>query len=386
MAMKFHLMQTGVVGRRREIEAGMAGQRPELYQRFLEEVKGYVQLGDELGFYGYCQPEHHLQIEGFEANNHPGMFSLFVGQHCKRMKAGIMGYTMTTHNPVRVAEEIATLDHMLQGRLYVGFTRGYHARWVDSYAAKEGVSATTPDNVKARDEQDAKNRSLFEEGVRVIKKAWTNDVFSHKGDNWEFPPNGGSAGHPAYAKFGKGQDADGIVREIGIAPLPYQRPHPPIYGGFAASMRTVDFWAQEEGKMIVLSDNLDFCETLNNRYIQTAEKHGRTCTGEDASAWGGFLMLTDDKDRAAKLMEEHMWFWDEWFIPHGQRPPNVLIGSADEIADKIGRAHDRLGFNELFLMFGQGHLEPEANHEELEQFMSKVAPRFSIRNEEGVMA
>ena len=63
--MKFHLMQTGVVGRRHEIEAGMAGQRPELYQRFLEEVKGYVKLADELGFYGYCQPEHHLQIEGF---------------------------------------------------------------------------------------------------------------------------------------------------------------------------------------------------------------------------------------------------------------------------------------------------------------------------------
>ena len=224
--MKFHLMQTGVVGRRHEIEAGMAGQRHDLYQRFLEEVRGYVRLADDLGYYGYCQPEHHLQIEGFEANNHPGMFSLFVGQNSKRLKAGIMGYTMTTHNPVRVAEEIATLDHMLQGRMYCGFTRGYHARWVDSYAAKEGVSATTPDNVKARDQQDARNRSMFEEGVRVVKKAWTNDVFSHKGENWEFPPNGGSAGHPAYAKFGKGQDADGIVREIGIAPRCFQDPPP----------------------------------------------------------------------------------------------------------------------------------------------------------------
>ena len=77
--MKFHLMQTGVVGRRHEIEAGMAGQRPELYQRFLEEVKGYVQLADELGFYGYCQPEHHLQIEGFEANNHPACSACLSG-------------------------------------------------------------------------------------------------------------------------------------------------------------------------------------------------------------------------------------------------------------------------------------------------------------------
>jgi alkanesulfonate monooxygenase SsuD/methylene tetrahydromethanopterin reductase-like flavin-dependent oxidoreductase (luciferase family) len=219
--------------------------------------------------------------------------------------------------------------------------------------------------------------------VRVIKKAWTSDVFSHKGENWQFPPEGGSTGHPAYAKYGKGQDEHGIVREIGIAPKCYQDPHPPIYGGFAASMRTVDFWAQEEGKMIVLSDNLDFCEQLNNRYIQTAEKHGRT--GADASAWGGFLMLTDDKDRAEYLMKEHMWFWDEWFIPLGQRPPNVLIGSADEIADKIGRAHDRLGFDELFLMFGQGHLEPEANQEELEKFISKVAPRFSTKAADGTL-
>src|SRR3546814_13570153 len=66
--------------------------------------------------------------------------------------------------------------------------------------------------------------SLFEEGVRVIKKAWTNDVFDHKGDNWQFPPEGGSGGHPAYAKYGKGQDADGIVRQLGIAPRCYQDP------------------------------------------------------------------------------------------------------------------------------------------------------------------
>jgi len=64
--------------------------------------------------------------------------------------------------------------------------------------------------------------------------------------------------------------------------------------------------------------------------------------------------------------------------------PNVLIGSADEIIDQIGKAHDRLGFNELFLMFGQGHLEPEANQEELEAFIAKVAPKFANKNAEGI--
>lgn len=381
--MKFHLMQTGVVGRRHELEQGMAGQRSDLYLRFLDEVKRYVRLGDELGFEGYCQPEHHLQLEGFEANNHPGMFSLFVGLHAKRMKAGIMGYTLPTHNPVRVAEEIATLDHMLDGRLYVGFTRGYQARWVDSLASRPGVSATQPANAKARDEQDQLNREVFEESFEVIKKAWANEVFSHKGKHWEFPPGGGSAGHPAYAKFAKGQDADGVVRQIGIAPRTLQRPHPRIYGGFAASMRTVDFWARENGKVIVLADDLDFCDALASRWVNTAEAAGRQVTKADALAWGGFLMLTDSRAKADALMEEHEWFWKEWFIPHGQRMPNVLIGTADDLADKIGRAYDRLGFDELFLMFGQGHLEPEQNEEEINAFIAKVAPRFASRDEHG---
>ena len=382
--MKFGLMQTGVIGRRYELEQGMAGQRPELYQRFLAEVRDYVRLADDLGYASYCQPEHHLQIEGFEVNNHPGMFSLYVGMHSKRLKAGIMGYSLATHNPVRIAEEMATLDHMLQGRLWVGFTRGYHPRWVDSYAAIRGVGATGPQNVKARDEQDAMNREVFEESVEVIKKAWANDVFSHKGKHWEFPPNGGSVGHPAYAKFGKGQDADGIVRQIGIAPRCYQNPHPKIYGGFAASMKTVDFWAREGGKLIVLAEDLDFCDMLWKRYDESAKKAGRETPYEDIAAWGGFLMLTPDKKKAQELMEEHKWFWDQWFIPFGQKMPNVLIGSADEIADKIGKAHDRLKFNELFLMFGQGHLDPDQNNEELERFMALVAPRFGTRGTDGI--
>ena len=383
--MQFHLMQTGVVGRRKEIEAGMAGQRRDLYQRFLAEVKEYVQLADELGFAGYSQPEHHLQIEGFEVNNHPGMFSLFVGLHSKRMKAGIMGYSLPTHNPVRVAEEIATLDHMLQGRLYVGWVASRPWRSAEAEAARPGVRAPTPDNAKARDELDALNREVFEESLQVIKKAWTTPLFSHEGKHWQYPPNGGSSGHPAYAKFGGGMDADGMVRKIGIAPLPVQTPYPKIYGGFAGSMRTVDFWAREGGKPIVLSGDLDFCDALWTRYTATAQKAGHDMTREDAAGWGGFLMLTEDKDRAAELMAEHRWFWDEWFIPFGQRMPNVLIGSASEIIDQIGRAHDRLGFNELFLMFGQGHLEPDANKEELEAFISKVAPRFSVKAPDGTL-
>lgn len=381
--MRFHLMQTGVIGRRSELMEGMAGQRTDLYQRYLAEIREYVRLADELGYASYCQPEHHLQIEGFEITNHPGMFSLFVGLHAKRMKAGIMGYTLPTHNPVRVAEEIATLDQMLRGRLLVGFTRGYHARWVDSYAAIRGTGATTPALAKARDDQDTINREIFEESIQVIKKAWASETFSFEGKYWQFPPQGGSAGHPGYAEFGRGQDADGIVREIGIAPKCFQDPHPKLYGAFAHSMRTVDMWAREGGKPIVLAGDLDFCELLWGKYAEAAKRHGRDIAREDAGAWGGFLIISDDESRRDELLAEHQWFWQKWFIPHGQQMPNFLIGSADEISAQIEAAQERLGFDELFLMFGQGHVEPEQNAEELEKFASEVFPRFAAKDREG---
>ena len=381
--MKFNLMQTGVIGRKSELEEGMAGQRTDLYQRFLEEIKGYVQLGDELGYAIYSQPEHHLQIEGFEINNHPSMFSLFVGLHAERMKACPMGYTLPTHNPVRVAEEIATLDQMLKGRLAVGFTRGYHARWVDSFAAVRGVGATTPALAKARDDQDTINREIFEESIQIIKKAWASETFSHQGKHWQFPPEGGSAGHPAYATFGKGMDSEGIVREIGIAPRCYQDPHPKIYGGFAHSMRTIDMWAREGGKPIVLATDLDFCETLWNRYAETAKEAGRDVPADDVAAWGGFIIIDDDKTKVEQLMEEHSWFWEQWFIPHGQQLPNFIAGNADEVSERLEEAHERLGFNECFLLFGQGHLEPEENSEVLHKFAEEVFPRFSTKDREG---
>jgi hypothetical protein len=83
--------QPGMIGRKTDIEKGMAGQNKELYQRYLEEIRGYIRLADELGYASYGHNEHHLQIEGFEITNHPGMFSLFVGLHSQRMKVATLG-------------------------------------------------------------------------------------------------------------------------------------------------------------------------------------------------------------------------------------------------------------------------------------------------------
>ena len=59
--MKFHAIVSGTVGTRAELEQGMAGKRPALYQHLRD--KEYVTVCDQAGF---GHPEHHLQIEGME--------------------------------------------------------------------------------------------------------------------------------------------------------------------------------------------------------------------------------------------------------------------------------------------------------------------------------
>ena len=90
--MDFSLFIYGTVGRRKELEAGMAGRKPELYQRFLAELADYAKFADERDYYAIGHPEHHLQIEGFEMANDPCLMAMWLGQHLKRMRVMTCGF------------------------------------------------------------------------------------------------------------------------------------------------------------------------------------------------------------------------------------------------------------------------------------------------------
>ena len=281
--MDFHAFMYVTIGRRKELERGMAGKDPVLYQRMLGEIAEYARLCDASGWSGFGIPEHHLQVEGFELGQDPGLMAMFLGQHAPRLRINQFGYVLPTHNPLRVAEHAATLDHLLGGRLNVAFVRGYQARWFENYAAIPGVKATGPWNRKTDD--DAMNRELFEECVSIIKTAWTHDTFSFKGKYWSFPPPGQRQPHvhDVYLKYGRGVDPDGTIREVGIAPRPLQNPIP-VYSGFTHSMQTSLYWAKEGGKPIVMAGDMGFCELLWRRYREVA---GRARARRAARRGGG---------------------------------------------------------------------------------------------------
>ena len=121
-------------------------------------------LGDALGYDSISFTEHHFHVEGFELSNNPVLLDLFVGMQTKRIRVGQLGIVLPTQNPIRVAEDIAMLDHMTGGRANAGFARGYQRRWVDVMAQQtHGIHGALPHQHDAIDEA---NRQAFEENFQ----------------------------------------------------------------------------------------------------------------------------------------------------------------------------------------------------------------------------
>ena len=229
------------------------GRNVEKYAEIIDGMVDLVKACDELGFWGMSFIEHHFHSEGFEMLPCPGIMNAWLGPYAKRMRMGQLGYVMGTHNPLRVAEETALLDHILKGRFFVGFARGYQARWVRTLG-QAYKSLPTLSNRESADqaEADENNQQIFREMVTIVKKAWTQQSFAHDGKFFEVPyPYEGIENYPGYPcaqEYGAPGEIDeqNRVRQISVVPAPYQKPHPQVFissSGSADSAR----WSGEEG-------------------------------------------------------------------------------------------------------------------------------------------
>ena len=373
--MKFGLFVYCTVGRRHELEAGMAGRNPVLYRRMLEELGDYARFAEARGYFGFGHPEHHLQIEGFEIANDPALMAMWLGQHTETMRIVTCGFVSTANNPLATAEKIATMDHMLSGRLGIGLVRGYQARWVENFKVRPELRAVGPWTKDTPD--DDLNRRYFTEFVEVVTKALANETFSHRGEFWTFPPEDfvNPHPHPVYTRFGRGVDADMRVHEIGIAPRPLQA-EIPLYGGFSASLRTAKFWARHKGRPIVLSGNTEFLRLLWREWREEARAHGHDVPPGQEACWGGIMICAETDARAQALFEDMQWFWDTWATPFGQGLPELLVGSPDTLNKRIERISKAVPIDEAFLLIPAGIHTPEQIHDSLDLFARKVMPNW----------
>jgi alkanesulfonate monooxygenase SsuD/methylene tetrahydromethanopterin reductase-like flavin-dependent oxidoreductase (luciferase family) len=387
-AMKISLFYLPSVGSRPQIEEGLAGLRPELYQEMLRELSEQAKLGDALGYDSISFTEHHFHVEGFEISNNPVLLDLFVGLQTQRIRVGQLGIVLPSQNPIRVAEDIAMLDHMTGGRANAGFARGYQRRWVDVMAQQtHGIHGALPHQHDAIDEA---NRLAFEECFQIVKRAWTEDWLDYQGRYWRVPPGETPWTLEATAKYGGGV-RDGVVRAVSVVPKPLQKPHPPLFQPFASSERSIR-WCAQEGVTAVLPPLHPVRErALFELY---AEVSGRPI-GESIGVLRDVIIADSDDEAVALWKDSSTFAGSAWFEPFGFAQGYVhpqtgempdflndglaLVGTVDTVTRQLERLLQRLPAQWIFA-WQYIQLVPHAKlMRSIEDFWTKVLPRVTSK-------
>jgi alkanesulfonate monooxygenase SsuD/methylene tetrahydromethanopterin reductase-like flavin-dependent oxidoreductase (luciferase family) len=118
------------------------GRNRDIYHAAIHGATEIVQAADAMGIWGVGTIEHHFWSEGYEVAPAPGAMQAYWAALTKQIYVGVLGYVMATHNPIRVAEETAVINHLARGRSFVGLARGYQSRWTNVLGQHFGTRAT----------------------------------------------------------------------------------------------------------------------------------------------------------------------------------------------------------------------------------------------------
>jgi alkanesulfonate monooxygenase SsuD/methylene tetrahydromethanopterin reductase-like flavin-dependent oxidoreductase (luciferase family) len=158
-----------------------------------DEAFALADLTEREGLDGVWLAElHFASLDGGSTGRTPSIaaapliLATALAARTKRVRIGIAVSLLPLVHPVRLAEEVATLDHVSRGRLDLGVGRsGFQIAY-----AGYGVPY-------------AESRERFDECLEVLTRAWTQEKVSFAGK---------------YTKFD----------EVSVVPKPYQKPHPPV--------------------------------------------------------------------------------------------------------------------------------------------------------------
>lgn len=161
-----------------------------------------------------------------------------IAARTKRMRIGMAVYVLPLTNPLRIAEEIATLDHITEGRLDFGIGRSGFARQYKIYDIDYGES-----------------QARFAEAVTVLREAWKGERFSFEGTYFQ-------------------------VRDALVVPDTFQKPHPPMR--IAAASPGTYISVAEQGVPLFVGlrgDGLDALKGSIATYRETWRKAGHDGNG-----------------------------------------------------------------------------------------------------------
>lgn len=353
--------------------------------QLLANLREQVVLAEELGFDDVWLGEHHFgPYEPGDIPN-PILLGADLAARTKKIRIGQMANIAVWWHPIRLAEDLAILDNLTEGRIEVGFGRGI---W-----PYEGPQF----HPHADTRKDKENRELFRETIEIVKKVWTEEYFSHQGPNYTFPAPDTVFSHPLYAPDPTWRDGDRVLK-LRVTPKPYQKPHPPLWMTVSTD-RSVStaadlglkacYWqppplrvkqrmeqyaeirSEKEGRPFKLGEDQAI---MRHTYVASSMEEARR-EGEHGvmsafiynDPFRGREVFTDPGE---ELSPDTKMSWD--FL----EPRTLLVGSPDNVAEKIHELQEVCHLNNLIIAYAHGGLSQKKTLKNLELFATKVMPRF----------
>lgn len=361
-----------------ELPYPLAGRHcdPQVAARtYAEHLEAWEEI-DRLGFDGIAFNEHHCSPYGLM--NSPNLIAAAAIQRTKRVKLLIYGNLLPLHEPLRLAEELAMLDCMSQGRIISGFARGI------------------PREYQVHNVPMADSRERFEEAFQILLRAWQEDVFSYEGKYWQY-------------------------RDVSIWPRPFQRPHPPLWIPLSGSKESIEFAARHNlpitpgpgGTLMSLQEDIvqhyarclkdngfemtpDHLCISNNVYVadskeqairetgphylyfnRTLFSHG-SFTETSKQKNSGYISSTardyvraENRDIAARPRSDFREMTQERLVQQAAKFP---WGSADEVISRLKQQADLLGGNTILVALNRGVMPHDMYMNQIRRFAKEVLP------------
>ena len=365
------------------------------YTKIIEEAREITEYCDKNNWNSIWYTEHHFNHEGMESCTNPLMMCADAAARTKNIRLGQACNVITFHNPIRLAEDIATLDQLSKGRVEVGIGRGVYGR--------EAINMNKESDLK----DQAKNFRLFSETLEIMKKAWSKDFFSHQGEFYTYPsPNFIWQHDMSPPKENIVDLKTNELKQISVLPKPYQKPFPPI-SQVVDGERSIQ-WAAENGLNTIMW--IPTVKALKKRFEIFKEAKSKV-ENRDVPLGEGISLVRDmfvaeTMEEAEKMAGEHIVNYMRWVChwrglgnhmdPDEKLPDtknkldllnyeflhkrNLLFGTPEFVIEKIKELQQELNLQNLQVWSNFPGVKHEDCMRSIKLFTEKVIPNIKSVN------
>ena len=319
--------------------------------RQIEDRLELAEAYDRLGFHALHIAEHHSTPLGVAPS--PSMFLALVAQRTRRLRFGPLVYTLPLYHPLRLAEEICTLDQLSGGRLELGVGRG-----------------VSPLEIASMGVDPKESQAIYLEAFQVLMKALTSRNVSFEGRHYRFD-------------------------DVPIILEPVQKPHPPLwYGVFNAESTE---WAASLAVNVVTNLPPAAVRVITDRYRAEWAKLGKDPGHIPLMGVNRHIVVAETDREAMDIGRRAYRKWFENFSALWRRrgvalPGNIayseefdgivkseqaIAGSPGTVRDAIARQVAQSGANYLLARLAFGDLSFEESLNSAELFAARVMPELS---------